>query len=581
MKASEQHLDPREDGLARALCCLLIILVCFLLLRGTLHEGFPWDYRDATLSFYLAKVRMLLDDFRFDVSSWYLGYKMLRYYPPLSTFLPYVIALITGNLLTSYYVLCFVFYALSCLGVFKFLARFTGSVTAGLFAGVVWSITHVNFVSFQGHYWETARLFGTAMVPWALYYADRAIENRGRREIAATVLLASFTLLSNMLSMLDLSLMLLPFIVIRGIVFPPIPRASRGEFRRGTVGVIRIGVAGVLGCCLWWYVPALLPHGLGAYASGQGGNLPSLPLMLLQTTPPIWMPAVQLPVTILGLLGAAAAVYRQERRGFMLVVWLLVSFGAMFLVGVQPVRLILDVGLSLVLLAGYLASSLVEVIRIALDRVPPIRVNQTEVHFIVFSLVLLGFFYTYLPGYSNLAVVDNTYRLSDEYVTATWLSENVGDDHRVYVMYGGSYRGSQWLNTFYPRVRQVLGGFDQGARIEGDAPFVFDDLVKQGLDPAEMHALAVTYHVRFLVVDEIWMRAHSHEAYEKFNDSSFFRPVDSINPQLDHAEVFEVLEVTPIDETPVEYEYWDEWRFTGAVVSLIMLIIFFLGLRKA
>jgi len=579
MKASEQHLDFEEDGLARALCCLLIILVCFLLLRGTLREGFPRDYLDATVSFYLAKVRMLLDEFRFDISSWYLGYEILRYYPPLSTFLPYVIALITGKLLTSYYLLCFVFYALSCLGVFKFLARFTGSVTAGLFAGVLWSITHVNFVSFQGHYWETARLFGTAMVPWALYYVDRAIENRGRREIAATVLLASFTLLSNMLSMLDLSLMLIPFIFIRGIVLPPEPREVRGEFRRGTLSVIGIGVVGVLGFCLWWYIPALLPHGFGAFASG-GGGLPSLSLMLLQTNPPDWMPAVQLPVTLMGLLGAAAAVYRQERRGVMLVVWLLVSFGVMFLIGVQPVRLILDAGLSLVLLSGYLASNLKGVIQYSLDRVSPIRVNPVGVHFVVFSLVLLGFFYAYLPGYSRLAVVDDTYLLSDEYVTATWLSENVGDDHRVYVMYGGSYRGSQWLNTFRPRVRQVLGGFDQGARITGDTPFVFDDTVKQDLNPAEMHGMAVEHHVRFIVVDRVWMRAYALKAYEKFSDRRFFSFVDSINLQLTYAEVFEVHGATPLDETPVEYVYWDAWRVIGAAGSLMMLIVFYHGLRK-
>lgn len=580
MKASEQHLDSQEDSLARVLCCLLIILVCFLLLRGTLREGFPRDYLDATVSFYLAKVRLLLDDFRFDVSSWYLGYEMLRYYPPLSTILPYLIALITGNLLTSYYLLCFVFYALSCLGVFKFLARFTGSVTAGLFAGVLWSITHVNFVSFQGHYWETARLFGTAMVPWALYYADRAIENRGRGEILATVSLASFTLLSNMLSLLDLSLMLFPFVVIRGIVFPPVSREARGEFRRGTLRVIGIGVIGVLGFCMWWYVPALLPHGLGAFASGGGGGLPSLSLMLLQMAPPAWMPAVQLPVTLMGLLGAAAAVYRQERRGFTLLVWLLVSFGAMLLVGVQPVRHILDVGLSLVMLAGYLVSNFMEVIQASLDRVPPIRVNPVWFHFVVFSLVLLGFFYAYLPGYSRLAVVDDAYLLSDEYVTATWLSENAGDDHRVYVMYGGSYRGSQWLNTFYPQLKQVLGGFDQGARIAGDAPFIFDDTVKQGLDPAGMHDLAVEHHVRFIVVDGTWMRAYALEAYEKFNDRRFFEPVDSINPQLAYAEVFEVQGVTPLDETPVGYVYWDVWRVIGAAGSLMMLFVFFRGLRK-
>ncbi len=165
-------------------------------------------------------------------------------------------------------------------------------------------------------------------------------------------------------------------------------------------------------------------------------------------------------------------------------------------------------------------------------------------------------------------------------MTATWLSENVDGDYRVYAMYGDMYRGSQWLNAFYPQVRQVLGGFDQGAKIESDEPFAFDDAVKQGLDTVEIHNLAGTYHVKYIVVDETWMRANAPEAYEKFLDPRFFGPVVSINHQLKHAEVFEVFDVAPLEEESTEDGYWDVWRYVGALSSAISLIIFAYGIMR-
>lgn len=580
LKAIPRHLGLGGDSATHILCCLFILLVCFLLLRGTLREGFPRDHLDATLAFYVAKVKMLLGGFRLYTPSWYFGYEILRFYPPLSTFLPYLIARASGNLMLSYYLLCFFFYALSCVGVYFFLRSFMESTAAALFAGVLWSITHVNFVSFQGHYWETARLFGTAAVPWALYSADRAIDRGGRRWTIAVVLTASYALLSNMLSLLDLLVTLLPFMVIRGLVIPPVPRRVRREVRRRTIGILGIGALGVLGLCLWWYVPALLPHGLGAFIAGLNGRPPTLPQVLLQANPPSWMPAVQLPVTALGLMGVATAIYRQERKGMTFVTLFFTSLFTTYLIGVQPVRLILDIGFIIILLSGYFVCNLLDFIKQSSDRLAHIKDRHNEIHNAVISLVLPALIFVYLQGYANFAVVDDTYRSSDEYLTATWLSENVDGDYRVYAMYGDLYRGSQWLNAFYPQVRQVLGGFDQGAKIESDAPFAFDDAIKQGLDPVEIHDLADAYHVKYIVVDETWMRANAPEAYEKFWEPRFFRPVGSINQQLKHAEVFEALGITPLEEKSAEHGYWDVWRYVGILASTISLIIFAYGIMR-
>jgi len=574
LRAVLRFLDFGNDFAVHGLSCLLIVFVCFLLLGGTLRGGFPRDFRDATLAFYVAKVLMLLDGFGFYTPSWYFGYEILRYYPPLSTFLPFLVAKMSGNLMFSYYFLCFVFYTVSCIGVYFFVQKFVESKMAGLFVGVVWPIVHVNFVSFQGHYWEIARLFGAAVIPWAMYFVEGAIEEDGRERIVAFVLLVSCAALSSMLSVLDLVLTLLVFTVLRGIVVPPVPRQLRGGVRRRTLSVLGMGGLGVLGLCLWWYVPALLPHGVGAFISGYDGKPSNLPEVFLQVNPPNWMPAVQLPITVLGLMGAVTALYRQERKGMMLVTLCFLSLLTAYLIRVQPMRLIFDTGFTLILLIGYFARNLLDLVKNSFDHVTHLKNRHSEVHNLIIPLILPALICMYLPAYANSATVDDSYRFSDEFVTATWLKENVDGDFRVYVMYGEHYRGSQWLNAFYPQVKQVLGGFDQGARIKGNAPFVFDDMVKQGSDPAEVYDLASTYHVKYIVVDRVWMQGISPQAYQKFSDSRFFRPVGSINRELSYAEVFEVLGISPLDETSTEYEYWDSWRVIGVMSSMLFLILF-------
>ncbi len=532
------------------------------------------------MAFYVAKVEFLLDEFSFYTLSWYFGYEILRFYPPLSTLLPYLIVRISGDLMSSYYVLCCVFYTIYCVGIYFFIRRFLESKTAGLFAGALWSITHVNMVSFQGYYWETARLFGTAMVPWAMYFADRAIESGRRRWIVAFVLTVSYTFLSNMLSAFDLLLLLVPFLVIRGIIIPPVTRQVRSEVRNRTMKILGVGAVGFLGMSLWWYVPALLPHGIRPFVSDYIGELPPLSEILLQVNPPRWMPAIQLPITLLGLAGAATAIYKQERKGMMFVTLFFISIVAAHLIEVQPQRLILNIGFSLNLLTGCLTANLSDLVKRSLRSFTHLKNRHGEIRDVVIILILASLFYIYQPRYSGFAIVDDTYKLSDEYISATWLRNQVDSDYRVYVMYGKRYRGSQWLNAFYPQVRQVLGGFDQGARVNNDAPFTFDDVIKNSSNPNEAYDLARNHHVRYLVVDKTWMQATASQAYSKFEDQRFFRPVGSINMQLEHAEVFEVLGVAPLKETKTEYEYWDEYRFLGLSLSITSLIVFIYGIMR-
>ena len=565
-----------RDLVIDVLSCLFIVLVCFYLLRGTFHEGYPSKYFDATLAFYVAKIKMLLDNFVFYTKSWYFGYELLRFYPPLSIFLPYLIARISGNLMLSYYLLCFLFYAAFCVGIYFFLQNFLKSKTAGLFAGVLWTITHVNFITFQGHYWETARLFGTAMVPWILYFTDRAIAQGRRRDILATIVLASYTFLSSMMSVFDLVFMLSIFSVVRGFLYPYEPIALRDEVKRRTWDLMKLGILGVLGLCLWWYLPAVMPYGVGGFFSVGGNNPPPLLRALFQAQPISWFPAIQLPVTIIGLLGVIAVLVRQERKGFVLFSWFSLSILSVYVVGIQPERLILNIGLSVVLLSGYLVDSLLKLKPSFLKRMSDERLGQYEKAVIILSMMVLSLLlFVQLPEYRHYSVVDDTYLSSDEYLTATWLSENVNSSFRVYSMYGSRFRGVQWLNVFYPDIQQVLGGFDQGAHATGnERPFEFDNIIKWSPNSTETHQMCREHHVKYVVVDKTWLQGSAPQAYSKFEDLNYFRPVDTLNHRLSYAEAFEVVDIAPIAEEEINYRYWNIWRQSGILLSFLFLVIF-------
>lgn len=565
-----------RDLVIDVLSCLLIVLVCIYLMQGTFHEGYPRKYFDATLAFYVAKVKMLIDNFVFYTKSWYLGYELLRFYPPLSTFLPYLIARISGNIMLSYYLLCFLFYAAFCVGIYFFLQNFLKSKTAGLFAGILWTITHVNFISFQGHYWETARLFGTAMVPWILYFTDRAIAQGRRRDILATIVLASYTFLSSMLSVFDLVFMLSIFAVVRGFWFPYEPIALRDEVKRRTWHLMKLWVLGVLGLCLWWYLPALMPYGVGGFLSVGGNKPPSLLRVLFQAQPIFWFPAVQLPVTVIGLLGAVAVLVRQERKGFVLLSWFVLSILTVYVIGIQPERLILNIGLSLVLLSGYFIDSLLKLKPSLLKRISDERPRQYEKSVVIFSMVVLSLLmFNQLPIYREYSVVDDTYLSSDEYLTAIWLSENVNSSFRVYSMYGSRFRGVQWLNVFFPGIQQVLGGFDQGAHATGnEGPFEFDNIIKWSSNSTETYQLCNLYHVKYIVVDKTWLQSSARQAYNKFENANYFRSIETLNVKLTHSEAFEVVDIEPLVEEAIEYRYWNFWRIIGILCSSLFFILY-------
>ena len=557
------------------LCCLLIVIVCFVLLRGTLREGYPRAFLDGTMAYYLAKVKMLLSDFRFYTESWYFGFELLRFYPPLSAIIPYIAAVITGKPLLSYNILSFLFYVLFCLGNYFFISRFLGSRPAGLFAGVVWALTHSNVVSFQGHYWEIARLGGSAAVPWFLLSLDKGIRT-GKKWIICGVCLTSYTFLTNMYSVVDLFLFSFPFIVTRGMAKPIEESPLRYSIGNKTKKIIGIGILGVAAFTFWWYLPAILPYGTSGYLMGGAGVPPSFSSVFLQFNPPDWMPATQLPVTIMGVLGLATYVRKRDARGLPFISWLFLTAMFAYIINIQSARALPLISLSLVYLGSYFIYGFLDVIPFTSNRLT--HIGHHDITTIVSVFVMLIFLMQYMPIYSRYATVDEEYLTSDEYKTALWLKGQVGREYRVYVMYGNKFRGAQWLNTFTPETMQVLGGNDVGAFMVDNSPFIFDEIVKKGEDATELFNLANEYHVKYIVIDDIAMKDQG-PVYMKFFEENYFE-VEEIDEVLSYAKIFEVKGVDPLPADSSQYDYWDNWRILGVAGTVVLIIAFISSYRK-
>jgi hypothetical protein len=551
-------------------CCLLIVIICFVLLRGTLREGYPRTFLDGTMAYYFTKVKMLLNDFRFYTESWYFGFELLRFYPPLSAIIPYIAAVITGMPLLSYYYLSFIFYSLFCLGNYFFISKFLDSRSAGLFAGVVWALTHSNVVSFQGHYWEIARLSGTFTLPWFLLSIDYAIRKGEKRWILIGIGLASYTLLTNMYSVFDLILFSFPFLVIRGWFLPIEHRLMNSVIRKRTVTTISTGILGVFASSFWWILPAALPYGIYGYIMGEMSIPPKLQTVLFQFNPPDWMPATQVPVTILGLFGFVLILVKQDKKGASFFLWLITTTTSTYIIHLQSVRMLPLISLSLVYLGSYFISGIFEIIYELSNTLTDIsrRHISTVLSVCIISLLVI----TYMPVYSKYATVNNGYLNSDEYRTALWLKDRVNEDYRVYVMYGKNFRGAQWINVFTIKTKQVLGGNDFGPYMVDRTPFVFDDVVKKGINATELFEIASQYNVKYIVIDDSFMKDLG-PIYTKFFEDPFVY-VEEINNLLSYAKVFEVKKVKPISDSAVKYEYWDIWRIIGVAGTGLLTFLF-------
>jgi hypothetical protein len=220
-----------------------------------------------------------------------------------------------------------------------FVSRLFSSRLAGVFSGLLWVFTHVNFISFQGHYWETSRLIGTAATPWVLYLIHRTLEEGKKIILIAGVALSSYCLLSNLFSAIDMVVFAGPYLLLSLL--------NERTRPKGFI-VLTSFLIGVPALSLWWYIPSVLPHGLSSYTTGSTALTPPLVATFLQLFPPNNMPAVQLPLTILGISGIALGLANKSREGFLTTTWFLASISSIYILKIQSWRFVLLIGLCFV-----------------------------------------------------------------------------------------------------------------------------------------------------------------------------------------------------------------------------------------
>jgi hypothetical protein len=551
--------------------CAITIMVCTILLAGTIAvEGLANLYpnKDADIAFNIAKVKILLNNFNPYTPIWYFGSDLLRFYPPLSTLIPYALSLFAPSVEQTLYWIMFICYVVNCLGYVLFINSFLKSRVSAVFVGVVLPLLHAVVVTFQGHYWEFARLLGTCTIPWALYVTERSLRRPQGPKLSDAILIAllsSFTALSNLIAFLyDFVAIYLVYLIVRGIVIPPEGEPERWWVPNRTIKLIKYFVAVLVILTAWWYVSALFPYGISIYLPLEFFSSPGQTLFILWKSIsalnyPAWAPwaprAIQIPIVVLGALGVYLAYRKRDRRG-MVLTCILASTLFIMLLGYHPGRLLYTLGVAFVMLSAFSIDYLVNHAR-------RIHTSVKVLAYVVLTLFLIFFVSFYLPTYSSWCRVGSPlYALRDEHLTAVMLNKlTEGGKYRVYVMWGGYYRGSQWLNVFQPNIPQVLGGYDvQGAvkpltvdvpedcrgymKFPSD-PFAFDALVKYGKgDEATelLYSLCKKYSVKYIVVDKRWMMEFSPDAYLKFVNSQLFKPI----AEFEFAQVFEVCGIEPL-----------------------------------
>ena len=529
---SAQLRGISRSGRTHILCCLMVTLLCYLMLRDTLRPGFPRDYLNGTVAFYIAKVNMILQGFTryippcyFLTSSWYcVEYPLLRFYPPLSTLVPLLLAKILGNVELTYNILCFLAYTAYCLGVYCFSTSYFNKILSGLIAAFLWSICNVNLTSFQGMYWEATRELGDAVIPWTLLAVERYFQGHKKGTGITIALMCTWSTLSNTISMFEELVNFTFYTLVRAI--------TAGSLKKG-VRLIGEVLTYTAITTAWWLIPAIIPYGISGYLVGPPGPPRSFAYLFLNPEPKVGKFVIQLPLTLLGLIGLCLGLILRCKEilplGTMFVLWVALIYS----INVQWCRLIPMCALFLALLTAAIPYSIKLVKKGSLYR-------AADVISLALTMIMIAH---YLPYYSSQCVVDYTVLQSDEYSSAVWLWDHVGTRYRVYVMYGDHYKGSQRINTFRPGIRQVLGGFDQGIINMGKTRcFEVDAAVKWG-DTDKLYRLCKEFHIRYIAIDSTWMRKHNPEGLSRLMSAPFLK----LSIRFKHCMIFEVKGVSPLD----------------------------------
>ncbi len=528
-------------------------------LPPALGSGLP-SYRlgvfhSATIGYYL-ETAVLMNETGWWTSHWCCGFQdLVRFYPPLGNAILLAAVRATGSASAATGLAMAAALSVLALGASLAGRELGGSPLASLL--LLAGLLSLNpWVSTIAVYWEYTRILGDGLALASLALLDRGLREGGRRDIVASALLASLTLLSSLISAVWLAAAAAAIAAYRlaETLRGPLPEASLYQLRLLALWLLVAAAASS-----WWLVPALAPWGLSHYLRVGAPPSEKLRTLLLGASlfPPTWAPAPQL-----ALLAAAAAALAAARRlgpaG-----WAAVAVAAVAAVYGQGLRLVPP--LSLLLLAS------------AADALRSLMARGRRLHAVVLAAALAGlvglYAAHYYPVYKGLLTRDYSYLASDEYRVAKYLEAlaEAGHPVRVYAMYGPRLHGNQWLNVFAPHVDQALSGFMEGCL--DPRPARLDYLVKNSLDYHAVYRLLLELHVNYLWVDREWMSSVEPNAVQLLVEHNLLEPLQGLNRLLHYSLVYRVAGAAPPQEPGGEPVFLTPARLLGLAVSVLAAML--------
>ncbi|BES81924.1 hypothetical protein [Pyrodictium abyssi] len=573
----------QRSGLLDTAAGLLVGLYASLLFRGLVAgSGLPsfehGVFRDANIAFYISYATMIDAWGSLCVPTWFGFFDTVRFYPPLGNMLIYLLgAVLDGDYVRAAMLAYMVVLVAFVSGFYTLIYTLTGSRLAGLLAALLLPLVH-GYASTIALYWEYNRLLGEAFMFHALARLHAFMERGDRRLALSAAAYMALVLLSNLVA----------FIEALALALATVMYWARRHLAEGAGPeellylAQRLALASLffLGLTLWWLAPAIAPYGLGHYLRIKTplGFKARVVALALQSgaLPPLWSPAVQLPLLVAGAVALIIHLLLRSRGSVL--AYYAAALAVLIAVYGQGLRLLPSLG-------AVLAAAVASLPPAVAERVGGRYRWVAAAAAMIPAMLLAGFYLgAYLGVYSTLLRPDYSFMGSDEYRVAVWLRDNLPEGCKAYLMHGPRFRGGMWVNVFAPRVEQVLGGYVEGALPGvGDEYLRLDYIIKETGDWYTAYQLMKKLGVVYLVVDRAWMESHWGSVVERLEKRGLIEPVDEVNKQLGYSMVYRVVNATCTDgsRAPGLFECLAlPSRIVGAGLSAASMLLFARWLRR-
>jgi len=528
----------------RIVAVVTIIAVTTILLKGTLGKGYPDQFEN--YGSYMSNVKFLeTNGFTWFTQNWYFGFEIGRYYPPLTTFITYVIGQIIGDSSLAFNLIAFAAYLLLGLSLYAFLVGEFKNQWSALVAALLFITAYTTILSNQGFYWQVPRTSGFSLIPVLLILIRKGFEKRSFKIAIGAGVVLSIILLFNILAFTEAVMICALYLGLR--LIQKISLGEKGGTWVDKKQLVLFGLA-FLAISGWWLIPAVLPYGLSSFVQSTAeyplkylidlnGSVPSYTYYLVSI--------LSLP-GILAIAGIVSVLRRRTTVGVFALTLLVVSIILVVLQVAQGSRYIFDGALALAIISGVLIDQLFYLNW-------PWAKLLTGV--VIFAVIVSASLTAFSEGL-EIRVDENAFREGIEYQVDSRVATLMQKNDVVYIAYDQGFHGGTFsFNLFFPEKAQVRGAFKAGNHNSDSSEI--DKLVNSGSYPKRLDALLQKYGVTYLVVNQPKM-----EQAGTFSKLHRYKIVDQY-------EYMTILYTGYSIERPASpYIFLNGWRIFGLLVSL-------------